>query len=736
MLVSRHIPSLINGVSQQPPTLRAPSQNEAQVNAYATVKEGWKKRPPSQHLARLVTADYESAFVHAINRDTSERYIVVITDGDLKVFDTVDGAEQTVNFPTGKDYLDVVGSATDGFAVVTIADYSFIVNKEVVVASKTAATTTPTNYNDLHYPGTWGERDIADFISSGGTLGGSLDGTVNTFSDLPKASDSSPPSEGDLYKVVGSDTNNFAGYYVVRKGGVWVETYGPSANQGLDETTMPHALVREANDTFTFTPFGWKVRKYGDAKTNPHPTFVGSVVNDVFYWKNRLGFVSDENVILSAAGDYGNFYRNTMTTLLDSDVIDVAVSSTKVSLLKFALPFANNMMLFSDQTQFQLNVTDIVTPASVSIDEVTSFEMSPNVRPAAIGTDIYFASPAGGHSRVREYFVQEDSIVNDASDITAHVPRYIPSKIREIDGNSNEDVLVCLSSKAGEKNRLYVYKFHWSGDQKIQSSWNYWEFDANDTILSMTVIESQVFIVVKRADGAYLEKIDLDENSQVTDKTYDILLDRRYAVQPGDISYNVGLNETTFTVPWDTANCTRDNVKVVLTEGVGNDGRLLPQSGYTFPVESGNNEITVPGDWRNTVPFIGVNYEALNEFSEQFVYDNNGNALTSGRLQLRTFNLYFEDSGFFQVKVYPYGRSFTADVESVVPSALDAFTGRTLGEAQLAIGEAGFSDGVYTVYIDGNSSDVVVQLINPSHLQAKFSSVEWEGMFFKRSRSM
>jgi len=365
--------------------------------------DGLRKRPPTQHIAQVTTADISTAFVHAINRDVSERYIVVITDGDLKVYDANTGVEKTVNFPTGKAYLTIVGagSAETSFSADSVADYSFIVNKTVVTAVKTAPTTTPTNYADWDQPDIWGDRVATRYYNPNGA--GTLTGTVNTWSDLPHPEDPAPPSNGDLYKVVGYDTNNFGGYYVRRVGGVWEETYGPGANTALDELTLPHSLIREGDGTFSFVPFSWPSRQFGDAETNPPPTYIGRTINGVFYWKNRLGFITDENVVFSGAGDYGNFCRNTVTQLLDSDVVDVAVSTQMVANINYILPAENGMMFFSDQTQFTLNVDQLLTPGTVSIDVATSYEMNERVKPINVGQDVYFVSESGDYSRVREY---------------------------------------------------------------------------------------------------------------------------------------------------------------------------------------------------------------------------------------------------------------------------------------------------------------------------------------------
>jgi len=732
-LISRQIPALYNGVSQQNPTLRQASQGEAQVNQYGTVMDGLRKRPPSEHIAEVTSSDISTAFVHTINRDTSERYIVVLTDGDLKVYDALTGVEKTVNFPTGKGYLSIVGGgdANASFALDSIADYTFVVNKTLAVATQTSPTTTPTNYADWEHPRIWGRQTAGRYYNSRGA--GSLYATVNTFSDLPGAEDAVPPSNGQLYKVVGYDENNFGGYYVIRAGGVWEETYGPGANLGFDETTMPHALVRQSDGTFDFTPFAFTARQFGDAETNPPPTFVGATIKGVFYWKNRLGFITDENTVFSGAGDYGNFWRNTLTTLLDSDVVDVALTTNKVSILNYAIPFNKTMMLFSDQGQFSLNVRDVLTPTSVSIDEATSYEMDPDVKPVALGSEIYFISTSGEFSRMREYFVHGETLNTDAADVTAHVQRYVPSDVFKLAGNSVEDVVFAISSKTGERNRIYVYKFFWSGDEKIQSAWSYWEMGTDDVILSIDTIANELFVVVKRSDGTYLEKVAIDVNATTLDLDWNILLDRRYDIQTGDMSYSGGQDETTITFPYELTE--PDDVKVILTAGTGDEGKLLDPTLYGFP--PGNlSTMTVPGDITAGEPVGGVNYDASYEFSEQFVFDSNGQADTTGRLQMRTFTVNYRNTGFFSTRVYPYGTDFDADNEDVVTAALDAFTGRTLGEASLILGEAAFHTGTYQFYIDGNSRDVVIQIHNNSHLPSQITSVEWEGFWTKKSKGV
>jgi len=435
--------------------------------------------------------------------------------------------------------------------------------------------------------------------------------------------------------------------------------------------------------------------------------------------------------VFSGAGDYGNFWRNTLTTLLDSDVIDVALTTNQVSILKYALPFNQTMMLFADQGQFSLNVRDVLTPTSPSLYKATSYEMDADVKPIALGSEVYFVSQSGDFSRLREYFVHGETLNTDAADVTAHVQRYVPSGITKLAGNAIEDVVFAISSKAGYENRIYVYKFFWSGDQKVQSAWSYWEMGTSDVILSISAIENDLYAIVKRSDATYLEKIDIDINATTLALGWDVMLDRRYEVEVADMAYSAGNDETTITLPYEI---TEDlDMKVILTSGTGDVGQLVDPANYQFP-PGNTSTMIVDGDIPASVPVAGVNYDSSYLFSEQFMFGPNGDADTTGRLQLRTFTVNYKDSGFFSTTVYPYGLDFAADVEDVVPASLDAFTGRTLGEASLITGEAAFHTGTYQFYIDGNSRDVVVEINNDSHLPGQFTSVEWEGLFTKRTR--
>jgi hypothetical protein len=725
-LLRKELPALYNGVSQQPVTLRLPSQAEVQINCYSSVVDGVAKRPGAQHVAVLSATALGSAYIHTINRDTTEQYSVVVTSGTVKVFDMA-GNQKTVNVGTGfssaaTTYLTSSAPATD-FSAVTVADYTFIVNKNITVAMKAVAadqsaqSTSLAALRRLQIGGAYNYYTQYGPNPSGSTLQGS----VQTFADLPKT-----PANGDLYHVMGSSTDSgFGGYYVVRTAGVWNETVAPGLSNALDETTMPWALIREANGTFTFTPFSWKPRSVGDEKLNPNPSFVGRKIREVFFYRNRLGLTADENAVFSAVGDFGNFYRLTVLTLLASDVVDLAVSSTKVSYLNFAVPFYTNLMLFSDQTQFQLNVNQVMTPSTCSLDTVTQYEMSKVARPAGVGSDLYYVSEKSAWATVWDYYVQATVIVNTAEDITSHVPRYIPKGVIKMVGSLERDMLFILTT--GAQSALYVYKFYWVSGKKVQSCWSVWQFDPNDTILNVDVLQSKLYMIVQRGTQVVLQYVDLLPLAVPADLTFDPLLDKRV---PLTGVYSAGPNTTAFTLPYA---CTTANFNLVRGGAFSAlSGALVDPSTYTF--SGGNTIVTVPGNVTAGPVYAGEVYNQTYQFSQPFQTDQQGVAITSGRYMIKSLTVNYVNTAYFQTSVDAYGNGAINQLEDVLIGEFSNFDAKVLGTSTLKTGTPVFASGAYSFTVMADSVTAKVSLLNNTFVQSRFVSAEWEMLYHNRAQ--
>ena len=80
-LVSSSIPNLANGVSQQAASVRLMSQGQEQINAFSSIISGLRKRPPTEHMATLISnaSASDNYFIHTISINTFFRERTYIT---------------------------------------------------------------------------------------------------------------------------------------------------------------------------------------------------------------------------------------------------------------------------------------------------------------------------------------------------------------------------------------------------------------------------------------------------------------------------------------------------------------------------------------------------------------------------------------------------------------------------------------------------------------------------------
>lgn len=670
-LISNALPHLFNGVSQQAASLRHTSQCEAQDNCFPSIATGNRKRPPTLHRAKLNGTTNPDVFVHQINRDSTQRYSVIIGNGTIEVFDIATGAAQTVLTPDGVGYL-AAATPREMFTAMTVADFTFIVNKTVVTAMGAAVT------------------------------GGVLTGTVQSFSALPGA-----PALNSIYRIEGTPESNFDDYYVIWNGSVWVEHTKPGEIYQLNAATMPYKLTKTGATQFTFQKITWADRLVGDVLSNPQPSFIGVAIKDVFFYRNRLGFIADENVVLSRSGEYFTFWAETVTAVLDSDPVDNSVSHTKVSILNSAVPFNKALMLFSGETQFQLTSGDTLTPKTAKIDPVTEFVSSSRCRPVSLGQQLFFAVETGNSTGIREYYVEQDTLSNDAADTTAHVPSYIPKNVFHLASCTAEDLVFALT--LNERNAVYLYKFYWSGEEKVQSSWGRLLFATGDVVLSVEFVSNTAYFHIQRSDGIYLEVMEMGANITDADFGFTVHLDRRQELLG---VYDAVNDWTTWTLGFVDAS----DFTVVLGTAFGVDS-----AGALNTTRPTTSTIRAVGNYSAGTCYVGRKYTERYRFSEQYVRDGKNVAVTTGTLKLRRMAVNYDQTAYFRAEVTPLGRS-TYTYE---------FTGQVVGE--LVLGAASLKTGTFSFPVSTSNIGVVIDLVNDSYLPSRFQSAEWVGEFTLKS---
>jgi hypothetical protein len=468
------------------------------------------------------------------------------------------------------------------------------------------------------------------------------------------------------------------------------------------------AQVWRTNITYAERPVGYGQRAAGDNGTNPFPSFVGSTINDVFFFKNRLGFLTDSNVIFSEADEYFNFFRTTTQQLLDSAPIDVGLSHTKVAVLQHAVPFQEKLMLFSKQSQFVLRGADVLSPKTVAISPVTEYDISDSTQPIALGNYIYFTFKRNSFEGVYEYFVDNNTETFHSEEITQQIPKYITSDVQRIAGSQSENTIVVGTSK--DPKTLFVYKYFWSNKEKIQSAWMKFTFDRD--VRGFDFIDSNLHLLTADSEGLHLEQLTLEDGIKDPGLDYTLYLDSRVDGSTLTTSYDAASKTTTVSgFPYDPTDVeiyTKNGHKVAFTRTSATAG-------------------TVNGDLTSTDFFAGVPYNMLYRFSDQTLKqptERGGRSASDYAFQtIRNGSINYADTGHFTVEVTPkyrdtYSYAFNPDIVG----------------ANLTLNTFVPQNGHFRFPVQAQPEEATIEVKSDSALPVKLLGAEFESMFIPRSR--
>lgn len=621
---------------------------------------------------------------------------------------------------------------------------------------------------------------------------------VANITDLPKSC-----FNGFRVKVIGDAELDQDDYYVRFESkdkedygeGSWIETVGWT-NDGisssdkslgiettLDSTTMPVRLIPDQATgkitSLTLKTIEWNIRTSGDDYSNPFPSFTATSINDIFFFKNRLGLLTNDTIVFSEADEYFNFFRTTTQTLLDSAPIDVGISHTKISILKYAQAFQEKLMLFSAKTQFVLRGGDLLTPKTVTISPVTEYDVSESIRPLALSSHIYFNFKRNSFEGLLEYTVDNNTETYGAAEITEQVNKYIPSNIVRMEGSASENMIIIQSDS--DFNKLFVYKYFWQGREKIQSSWMSFSFTRK--VISFKFIESTLYVITTDSDGTYLEEIPMENGLVDTGKNYSLLLDGRvdgnssyvglggwYPIGSAPLSINgtnvtnvsliVGANGFEFqsgmsfytkngnkrTLTIDNADPTRAAVGGLIASFVSYEGGL-----YLCTVGHTSSSSILPTNtayWNNAAGlidsapawspngyeyisqydfFVGFEYDMLYRFSKQNLKqptERGGRSASDYTYQtIRNGSIEYSETGHFNVEVTPkfrdtYTYTYNPSLLASV-STLNKFTPET---------------GFFKFAVQAQPNDATIEIKSSSALPVKLLSAEFESTIISRSR--
>ena len=339
--------------------------------------------------------------------------------------------------------------------------------------------------------------------AAGGKGGNALTSYQNT---VEQQTELAGETEHNRVVAINNTASQFDTYYskfVANNGasgaGYWVETLKPGESTGLTATTMPHKLYNTNKNVFTFEAITWDARSVGDDNTNEDPSFVGTTIQQAFFYNNRLGFLTDDNVVMSKAASFYDFYMTSAQIASDADPIDISCSSTRPANLHAIIPSASGLLLFSQDQQFVMFSADgNLKPSTALIRTLSNYKMDKDIDPVDLGTQVNFLSKT--HSTAG--FVRVFGMVprgNDTPivvDIGRMVAEYIPVAVDSLVASA-QNSFIAMYGKTTDK--IYFYRTYSDGKEDLMQTWFNWQLPGNAHYV--TTDSDTMYAVIKTGTG-------------------------------------------------------------------------------------------------------------------------------------------------------------------------------------------------------------------------------------------
>lgn len=568
--------------------------------------------------------------------------------------------------------------------------------------------------------------------------------------------------DGYRVKVTNSDDTDADDYYVkfvasnsqVSYGpGSWEETVAPGILYQFDANTMPHLLERDSNGHFTFKPATYEDRIIGDDDTNPIPSFIGKLINGVFVYRNRLGFLAGDSIIMSRADDFFNFWNKTALTSSDDDPIDIDCTSTKPQTLRYVVPQSTGLVVFGQNEQFLLSTSsDILSPKTAKVNRLSSFDTSENVAPVNTGIAIGFVNTTSNNTRHFEIFDVSSDTTPKAAETSLPVSDLIPDNIDLYDVDPNLSVF-SLTTK--NKKELFIYRYLQQGERRVVEGWFKWESDQE---IQYQYFDKGCLYIVTQETGEnrlYLSRIALQQHSEsgiirsaryipfgvglgevfvdttpYRNKNSDVHLDR--FIQGTHKIYDPVTDRTTVHAPY----LEFDTVLAITDFRVDQNGKMIDlhpkvklfEQVSFHTVGSTVSTVSLQGDLRDALIFAGKSYRMEVTLPSPYVTGRSGDSFvtdTSANLIIHRIKVQAGFGGQLEYRLDVLGKETKNDTASTIfPPYYNADL------LPVAI------DLQHTIPIHQRNTDFELTLIGDTPYPTTLSSYDWEGRyttnFYKR----
>ncbi|QSI31475.1 hypothetical protein GNX71_18580 [Variovorax sp. RKNM96] len=776
-LISRAIPGLFGGVSQQIPAMRHPTHCDFQENALSTLVDGLYKRPGTRSIANNLGVEWATGsgssgncVVHVIDRPGTNPHGVILTGDEttpLVITDMVTGASETVTFPEGgKSYL-ASSDPENSFRCVTVADSTFLVNTGVTVTALGGdGLTWPETVNFVYVKSAPASQLYAVVLTGFGTasmatgaafsnitsLTASIIDQLNLISGVTAAQSyttglieihTTGPSvcyvadsfnnttmvslRTGVDKYTDLPTSHPEGYRVRVAGDIKNEPYLVEFKTADDRwvETRDYGISRGFNPAtmpmklvpvgggWECRPIAYDERLVGTDKSNPQPSFVGKTIRDLFFYRNRLWFLAGDSCASSRAGTYYNFFAASTVNVLDTDPIDIGSAVASVHTLDHAVPFNEDMTIWASTKQ-QFTLKGGDTLTPSTARLVPS---------TSFETDGTVSPKTMGNKIVYPFRAKGSSqfgLYRAARDLVSNtvesITDHVPTYMPErVQAiEASDSFKAVLVKHIRGSSSLHVFKYEDDGEKMTQRAWQSFKFDSTMQPVKCHWSGSRLYMFMNRI-GFTSTKDRLTLAYIELDPTiFDDQASHPILLDGRQYAMTASASGGNTTLTFDGRH---DISKLVIFGSLG--GYTTQYTVISSSLSSTQTSLSIKGLVPvGTIVSMGYRYTMAYRFTEVLLKDKDGVPIMSAKLKLLKILLNYKNTSTFKATV-EIAKSGTYSYE---------FNSEGVGTIGQLLGTTtNLVSGAFSIPVQAPAQDAVITITSDSWRPVCFPYAEWKG---------
>lgn len=455
----------------------------------------------------------------------------------------------------------------------------------------------------------------------------------------------------------------------------------PSALAGVSGTGVPD-----------YVPSG-----VGDGFSSPKPFFIDRKITYLGVFQDRLMVGSGAVLRASRTGDYLNFFRTSLLTVVPDDSFEMLSQGSDDDTLHHGVLYDRDLVLFGEKRQYVVSGRVTLTPTSANMPVMSSHADASGAPPLAVGGYIVFGKAGEGSSEIDQVQPGLNVESPEAFSASSQVNTFIAGKVIELSNHSKPTHWFVRTT--GHRYGLFVFTYlDRPGQERSQDAWHKWSFgiDVGPVIGMQRTADGLLVFHIRVIDGKVLYAADLVPMSATLSKQ-PYLDSWRPASAQGQIADS---STGDIYVAFDDSS-----EWFLLGDTLANKADLLAE----FPLATG--------------PTVGYGFPAAFTPTNPFVRDRNDKAITTGLLTITKLVASIKQSS-----------GFWADMTARGATASQEYNGRIVGDLGDLVGREVIVTTTQSVPIGHETRDYTLRFRARRWLPLTLTALEWVGQFFNRTQ--